>query len=110
MYILKHFGFITYLLITCALGTKLYQTNSKADISDQFCSYFTNIGRVYANAIPKSTKSFDAFLGNNPNPSSMYFIPTGPNEIIKILKSCKAKKSTGDDGISMILLKQLSES
>ena len=50
------------------------------------------------------------FLGNNPNPSSMYFIPTGPNEIIKILKSCKAKKSTGDDGISMILLKQLSES
>ena len=82
----------------------------KTHIADQFCSYFTNISRVYANAIPKSTKPFDAFLGNNPNPSSMYFIPTGPNEIIKILKSCKAKKSTGDDGISMILLKQLSES
>ena len=40
----------------------------------------------------------------------MYFIPTGPNEIIRILKSCKAKKSPGDDGISMVLLRQLSES
>ena len=40
----------------------------------------------------------------------MYFIPTGPNEINKILKSCKAKKSTGDDGIIMVLLKQLRES
>ena len=80
-------------------GERIYD---KAHIADQFCSYFTNISRVYANAIPKSTKPFDAFF--------MYFIPTGHNEIIKILKSCKAKKSTGDDGISMILLKQLRES
>ena len=28
MYIMKHFGFITYLLITCALGTILYQTDN----------------------------------------------------------------------------------
>ena len=28
MYIMKHFGFITYLLITCALGTILYENDN----------------------------------------------------------------------------------
>ena len=28
MYIMKHLGFITYLLITCALGTILFTTDS----------------------------------------------------------------------------------
>ena len=47
-------------------------------------------------------------MGNAPNPSTMYFTPTGPDEVIKIIQSFKTKKSTGDDGISMHLLKQQS--
>ncbi len=46
-------------------------------------------------------------MGNAPNPSTMYFVPTEPYEICNIIKSFKTKKSTGDDGISMQLLKQL---
>jgi hypothetical protein len=39
----------------------------------------------------------------------LYLNPTDTNEIHKILGKCKHKKSTGDDGISMTLLKQLCE-
>ena len=46
-------------------------------------------------------------MDNAPNLSTMYFTPTGPDEVIKIIQSFKTKKkSTGDDGISMHLLKQ----
>ncbi len=78
-------------------------------ISNGFCSYFTNIGRRYAETIPNSIKSITSYLGNTPNPSTMYFTPTGPNEVREIINSFKTKKSKGDDGISMHLLKQLSE-
>ena len=46
-------------------------------------------------------KSPKSYLGNSPNLNTMYFTPTGPRDQIK--------KSTGDDGISMHLLKQLCE-
>ena len=73
-------------------------------IANHFCSYFTNIGKTYASSIPKSDKLFNTYLGNKPIPSSLCFTPTGPNEILTILKACQAKES-----ISMILLKQLCE-
>ncbi len=87
-------------------GEKVYD---RTVIADEFCSYFTNIGKQYAEHIPRSRKSPKAYLGNAPNPSTMYFAPTGPNEICNIIKSFKTKKSTGDDGISMLMLKQLCE-
>ena len=62
-------------------------------IANHFCSYFTNIGKTYASSIPKSDKLFNSYLGSKPNPSSLYFTPTGPTEIITILKACKAKKA-----------------
>ena len=52
----------------------------------------------------------ESYLGNAPNPSTMYFTPTGPGEVITIIQSFKTKKSTGDDGISMHILKQLCQS
>ena len=79
-------------------------------IANEFCSYFTNIRKQYAEAIPTSSKIPKSYLDNAPNPSSMYLTPTGPNEISSIIKSFQTKKSTGDDGISMQLLKQLSDS
>ena len=54
-------------------------------------------------------KSPESYLGNSPNLNTMYFTPTGPREIEQIIKSFKTKKSTGDDGISMHILKQLCE-
>ena len=74
-------------------------------IANEFCSYFTNIRKQYADAIPTSSKTPKSYMGNAPNPSTMYLTPTGPNEISSIIKSFQTKKSTGDDGISMQLLK-----
>ena len=42
--------------------------------------------------IPKSDKLCNTYLGNKPNLSSLYSTPTGPNNIIIILKVCKAKQ------------------
>ncbi len=41
--------------------------------------------------------------------NTMYLNPTDPSEILKILQMCKNKRSTGNDGISLLLLKQLGE-
>ena len=81
-----------------------------AKIADNFCEYFTNIGKQYAEAIPKSNKLPQQYMNNVPNRDSIFLSPTDPDEILKIIRSFKAKNSSGDDGISMNLLKQISES
>ncbi len=57
--------------------------------------------------MPPSQKSPKTYIGNDPNPYTMYFVPMKPYSICNIIKSFKTKESTGDDGISMQLLKQL---
>ena len=61
----------------------------KVKIANEFCSFFTDIGKQYAEAIPKPLNTPESYLGNAPNPSTMYFTPTGPNEVIKIIQSFK---------------------
>ncbi len=43
----------------------------------------------------------------NPNPNSIYLTPTHPDEINGIINSLNNKKSTGHDGISSSLIKQI---
>ena len=83
---------------------------NKKDIANEFCTYFSNIGKQYAEEIPPSRKTSKSYLTSEPNSKSIYFNPTDPFEIQKIIKSFKAKKSCGDDGISMELLKNICES
>ena len=82
----------------------------KTQIANEFCTYFANIGKQYAEAIPPSRKTSKSYVTTAPNPKSLYFNPTDPFEINKIIRSFKAKKSSGDDGISMALLKNVCES
>ena len=42
-----------------------------------------------------------------PNKHSIFLAPTDPSEINKILGLSKNKKSSGDDGLSLLLLNQL---
>ena len=83
---------------------------NKTQIANEFCTYFVNIGKEYAEAIPPSRKTSKSYAISAPNPKSLYFNPTDPFEINKIIRSFKAKKSSGDDEISMTLLKNLCES
>ena len=78
-------------------------------IANGFGSYFSNIRKTLAESIPKSIESTEHYMKTGQNKNSIYLNPTHFNEILKILGKCKNKKSTGDDGISMALLKQLCE-
>ena len=78
-------------------------------IADGFCSFFTEIGKQYADAIGQTNRSFEFYLDHNPSTKSMFFSPTDCLEISKILKLLKPKKSTGHDGISTQLLKNINE-
>ena len=79
-------------------------------IADGFCNFFTNVGKNYASKIPPSVHDFQYYLKGNSNSSSIYFSPTDPEEIVKIIKTLKSKKSCGHDGLSGWLIKKLSHS
>jgi hypothetical protein len=53
----------------------------KTIIANEFCNYFTNIGKQYAESIPNAKHTPAYYLGTTPNPSSMFFTPTDPFEI-----------------------------
>lgn len=84
-------------------------TDDKMIISNEFCNFFTNVGRNLAQRIPSSQFSFNNFLKNS-TPSSIFFTPTDCEEVSKIISRLKPKKSSGIDGINNILIKKISQS
>ena len=81
-------------------------TNDANDISNAFCSYFTNIGQQCASTIGQATSHSSNYLkGNYQN--SFFLIPTTPGDIITIISSFKSKASSGHDGLSSKLVKDL---
>ena len=77
-----------------------------AEIAQAFNHFFTNIGPDLASKISSDNKHFTDYL-SEPNENTMCLIPTNQHEILKIVKALKSKKSTGYDGISTKLLKQI---
>lgn len=77
-------------------------------ISNGFCRYFTNVGPEFAEKIPQSQKSYMDYM-NGSYPASLFMTPTDLNEISKILNDMKPKKSSGHDGLSGWILKQLKD-
>ncbi len=82
------------------------ETNELA-IANSFCDYFTNIGKQYADKIPDAQHSVEYYMKSERNRYSMFLSPVDPVEIEKILKLYKAMKSSGYDGLNMILVKAL---
>ena len=83
------------------------QTDDKSKISNAFCSYFTDIGKQCAASIGPSTKMFNEYLIGNNCPNSLFLHPTDKRDIIKIINELKPKNSSGHDGISSKLVKDL---
>ena len=81
----------------------------KTTIANEFATYFQNIGKQTAENIPKSNHPPEYYMKSSPVMESIFFTPTTPNEICSILKGYKTKKSSGDDGISLELLKLTAE-
>ena len=74
-------------------------------IAESFNEYFTNIGPTLASSI-NTNDNFTQYLPQ-PSNNSLFFSPTSQHEIITIVKSLKASKSSGYDGLSVSLLKQI---
>ena len=79
------------------------------DIANSFNEYFSSIGPKLYEKIDVSgqDKSYDEYLTNSVT-SQFSFTPVSENEILKIIKSLKNKKSYGIDGISNVLIKPIS--
>ena len=70
------------------------------------CNYFTNIGQQCASTIGQATTRSSNYLkGNYKN--SLFLIPTTPGDIIAIISCFKSKPSSGHDGVSSKLVKDL---
>ena len=80
------------------------QTEYKLNISNAFCSYFTDIVKQCPGSICPSSKQFNEyFIGNCHN--SLFLHPIDKRDIITIINELKRKNSRGHDGISSKLVK-----
>ena len=78
-------------------------------ISNHLCTYFSNVGKNFADKIPRSKKSINDYLSMiRMNKESVYYYPTTRQEIIKIINGLPNKKSSGHDNIDNVLLKEIS--
>ena len=84
-------------------GSKL---SNLRDIANGFNEYYVNVGpnlarKIHSNDLDKPR------LPSSKNPNSLYFFPTGADEVANLITSLKPKTSTGHDNISPKILKQL---
>ena len=84
----------------------VYDSNK---IANELGKYFANVGELYAKSTKSSQKDVE-FHNSKIIESSLTFLhPTDTNEISKLIDSLKAKKSTGEDSISNILIKGIKD-
>ena len=77
----------------------------KKIISDKFNDYFIDVGKTLPAQIPKSGPSFDKYLPE-PNPESIFLVPTNEREISNIILNIK-NSAPGYDGISAKVIKPI---
>ena len=80
--------------------------NDPATIAEMFNDFFVSLGPNLANKIPKSKTKFQSFLKDK-NPQSLLFEPAAEQEIKGIVDNLNNKKSSGYDGITNFLLKNI---
>ena len=79
------------------------QINDANEISNAFCSYFTNIGQQCSATIGQATAHSSNYLkGSYTN--YLFLIPTTPDDIMAIISNLKSKSSSGHDGVSSKLV------
>ena len=92
--------------INC-IKTGTDEITDPAEMAHTFNSFFTNIGPDLASKVNNCNNShFSQYLPESKQ-NAMFFISTHEHENLTIVKGLKAKKSSGYDGISTKLLKQI---
>ena len=81
------------------------ELSDPAQIVDQFCGYFTNIGPSLANNLPVSQKSYPSFLSGN-FVNSGFFEEIYQQEVINLCRSLHSGTAAGFDNVPMSLIKE----
>ena len=77
-------------------------------ISNSLANYFSNVGRQFAEKIPKPRKSIDLYLKKlQSNHKSLYLDPCNATEVKELINMLPLKNSHGHDNISNIMLKTI---
>ena len=101
--ILKKKSLKTNLPIVFKSGNQ--ELSDPAQIVEQFCRYFTNIGPSLANNLPVSQKSYRSFLSGN-FVNYLFFEEISQQEVINLCSSLRSGTATGFDNVPMSLIKE----
>ena len=86
------------------------ETYDGTSITNEFSSYFSNVGANFASRIEKSKIPVDKYLGNiTLNIKSVYLSPCNKQEILRLINKLPNKTSHGYDGVSNALLKDIKD-
>ena len=85
------------------------EINNPENIAGIFNNFYGNIAKETKNEIPKSKKNFTEFL-KHPNRNSIFFTPTTPIEIYKLIQNMDDTKASGPNSISTRVLKIIAPS
>ena len=79
-------------------------------IANEMAKYFANVGKKYTENIAQPNRNIDQYLSKISNCNKSLFIhPTTRVEILSIINKLPNKKSSGPDGLSNCMLKDLKE-
>lgn len=87
-----------------AHGNGITDDREKANL---FNDFFINIGKKLNDSIPTSNKNHEPPVNNKNICQSLFLKPVTGNEIVQIIATLKKNSSSGEDGISAILIKKL---
>ena len=76
------------------------------EIANTFNTHYSNSSCKLISQLPASAANYQDYLGSS-NPSSMFFYPTCPQEIKRIISTLQSKLSSGWDGIPSFIFKHL---
>ena len=65
--------------------------SDKTTIANEFCRYFSNLGKIYASAIPPTDISAPTYFSKRA-PRTLFFNPVNISEILNIINNLKSKK------------------
>ena len=86
---------------------KIEETNKEV-ISNTLCKYFATIGMTFAKKVNPSNVPIENYLSKiKPNKNSIYICLTNPSKVLTIINNLVNKKSSGWDGVSNSMLKEL---
>ena len=93
----------------CRINYNSIRIESPSEIAKCLNDYFSSIGAKLAQSIQAHVDHKEYLSGIPSNPNSMYWFDSTPIEVNNVISNFPSKKTRGHDGISMTVLKQLSD-